>query len=198
MTGLMNAVRAMSGTVGKLSVDDATSIAGSAGQWGVRTPNLISNSSNEYQLAQNAGNSMQLYGGAAKVGVKYSFHVTVKALSHNTSVSLGAYDQNWKWIEGINGTETILAGEEGVLHLTYTPKQDGFFQWSIVQRDGKGINCQYKCAMLNEGDYAPYTAATKPYTVDELASRLAKLENKLGGVTDLTLTAVPLEMEVAA
>lgn len=60
MTGLMNAVRAMSGTVGKLSVDDATSIAGSAGQWGVRTPNLISNSSNEYQLAQNAGISMEV------------------------------------------------------------------------------------------------------------------------------------------
>lgn len=199
LNGLMNAVRAMSGTTGKLSLNDATNIASSAGQWGVRTPNLISDSSSEYQVAQSTTDiSKQLYGGAVKAGVKYSLHVTVKALDYDTSLNLGTYDQNWKWLEGVNGTETIPAGEEGVLHLTYTPKQDGFFQWSIVQRDSKGVNCKYKCAMLNEGDYAPYTAATKPYTVDELASRLARLENKVGGVTDLTLTAVPLYEEVAA
>lgn len=181
MTKLADAIRTMSGTVGKLSVDNATSIVSSAGQWGVRTPNLISDSSSKYQSVQDKSVSKQLYGGAAKAGVKYSLHVTVKALGYDTSLNLGAYDQNWKWIEGINGTETIPAGEEGVLHLTYTPKQDGFFQWAIVQQGSKGINCQYKCAMLNEGDYAPYTSATKPYTVDGLAERITALENKLGG-----------------
>lgn len=182
MTKLADAIRTMSGTVGKLSVDDATSIAGSAGQWGVRTPNLISDSSSEYQAAQSTiGNFKQLYNGTVKAGVKYSLHVTVKSLDYDTSLNLGVYDQNWKWLESVNDTETIPAGEEGVLHLTYTPKQDGILQWSIMQQGSKDINCQYKCAMLNEGDYAPYTAATKPYTVDELASRLAKLENKVGG-----------------
>lgn len=183
MTGLMNTIRTMSGTTDKLSVDDAMRITSSAGQWGVRVPNLISDSSNEYQLVQETtNNTKQLYSGAAKAGIKYSLHVTVKDLSYDTLLNIGVYDQNWTWLEGINGTETIPAGGEGVLHLNYTPKQDGFFQWSIMQRDSKAINCQYKCAMLNEGDYAPYTSATKPYTVDELANRLEKLENKLGGV----------------
>lgn len=185
----MKAIRTMSGTTDKLSVDDATMITSSAGQWGVRVPNLISNSSNEYQLVQETThNTKQLYSGAAKAGIKYSLHATVKALNYDILLMVAAYDQSWKWTEAVNGTETIPAGGEGVLHLTYTPKQDGFFIWNVMQRDSKAINCQYKCAMLNEGDYAPYTSATKPYTVDELANRLEKLENKLGGVINLAIS----------
>lgn len=180
MTGLMNAVRAMSGTVGKLSVDDATSVASSAGQWGVRTPNLISDSSDQYQVIPSV-NSFKLYQGPVKAGTKYTFQTTVKGSSVDVHLNVGIYDSNWEWVTQANGS-TLVAGDERMLQISFTPEQNGYAMYSIQTLGAKeSLSGKYKCAMLNEGDYAPYTAATKPYTVDELASRLARLENKVGG-----------------
>lgn len=179
-TALMNAVRSMSGTAGKLSIGDATSITGSAGQWGVRVPNLISDSSDQYQVFPSA-NSFKLYQGPIKAGTKYTFQATVKGSSIDVHLNVGIYDSNWKWVTQANGS-ALVAGDERMLQMSFTPKQNGYVMCSIQTLDAKeSLSGKYKCAMLNEGDYVPYTSSTKPYTVDELASRLEKLENKLGG-----------------
>lgn len=181
MTTLMDNVRSMSGTVDKLSVDDATSITGSASQWGVRVPNLVTNSSTNYQSFPSNKGSYQFCSFSVKAGTKYSASICVKGVSDAASLTIAYYDSNWKWIDAINGSATIAYGDEGILKQSFVPTQNGYIQWNVISKSKSAFTGQYKCLMVNEGDPAPYTSATKPYTVDDLASRLEKLENKLGG-----------------
>lgn len=186
MTGLMNAVRSMSGTTSELSVDDATAIAGSAGQWGVRVPNLIEESTAEYK-SFSGKNSYQYASGVVKAGTKYTTSIDVKNASIDVKIIVVLYDNSWNW----DNTIKSRVQKNGHLQLTFTPDRDGFAQFSIFATDEKSsFSCDYAKAMWNEGDYAPYTSSTKPYTVDSLAERLTALENKLGGVTKPVLSAI--------
>ena len=181
LNGLMNAVRAMSGTTGKLSLNDATNIASSAGQWGVRVPNLVTNSSTNYQSFPGNTGSYRFCSFSVKAGTKYSASICVKGVSDAVNLNIAYYDSNWKWIDAINGSATIAYGDEGILKQSFVPTQNGYMQWNVKSKSKSPFTGQYKCLMVNEGDPAPYTSATKPYTVDDLASRLEKLENNLGG-----------------
>lgn len=181
LTKLANAVRTMSGTVGKLSVDDATNIASSAGQWGIRVPNLISDSSNQYQAFSPTG-SFKFYQGPVKASTKYTLQVTVKNSNVDLILNSSLYNSEWSWVGKTNSLKVMPAQNEGMLQISFTPQQSGYVMCNIMPaKDGEKASGEYKCAMLNEGDYAPYTSVTKPYTVDELETRLEKLENKLGG-----------------
>lgn len=189
LTKLANAVRTMSGTVGKLSVDDATNIAGSAGQWGVRVPNLISDSSDQYQAIPST-NSFKFYQGPVKANTKYTLQATVKNSNADLILNSSLYDSEWNWVGKINSLKVMPAQNEGTLQMSFTPQKSGYVMCNIMPaKDEEKVSGEYKCAMLNEGDYAPYTSATKPYTVDELETRLEKLENKLGGVINPVLSA---------
>lgn len=184
LTGLMNVIRSMSGTTDKLSVDDAMNIASSAGQWGVRVPNLIEESAAEYKSF--SGKDYQYASGAVKAGTKYTTSIDVKNASIDVKILVALYDRSWKWDNAIKSR----VQKDGHLQLTFTPDQDGFAQLSILATDEKSsFSCDYAKAMWNEGDYAPYTSSTKPYTVDSLAERLTALENKLGGVRKPVLSA---------
>lgn len=74
---LMDAVRTMSGTSGKLNISDATEITSSAGEWGVRVPNLIKDSTAEYQTTPKK-DSYQYASGAVTAGTKYTTSIAIK------------------------------------------------------------------------------------------------------------------------
>lgn len=188
MTGLMNTIRTMSGTTGKLSVDDATRITSSAGQWGVRVPNL---------MPEN------LQGGSAKILAShmvadlttisnvyeqqtYSAYSYVENAPEDVRIRLLAWDKNWTYAVS-NDSATLTKGDSGELTVQVTipngMQGPGFLRLSFMvgQNVESDTVINYKKLMFNGGDYAPYTYSTTPYTVDELAKRLEKLENKLGG-----------------
>ena len=103
------------------------------------------------------------------------------------------------------GSTPLAKGGSGKLAVQVTaPKgmlSPGILRCSLIlEQEAKGdVTINYKDLMVNEGDYAPYTSATKPYTVDSLAERLAALENKVGGGAKPVLTAFlhPLKGGVA-
>lgn len=178
----MNTIRTMSGTTDKLSVDDATSIASSAGQWGVRTPNLypadseIKKDKGTWQLCQNI---------PATAGKVYSASLYIKGASEDVQLRLTGYAPGWKMV-GNAYSEYIERGQSGTIKVQIKVTSDCNLTLRIISK-ADNFNVDFSMAMLNEGDYAPYTSATKPYTVDGLANRLEKLENKLGGVVKALL-----------
>lgn len=190
----MNTIRIMSGTTDKLSVDDATRITSSAGQWGVRVPNL---------MPEN------LQGGSAKILAShmavdlttisnvyeqqtYSVSSYVENAPEDVHIRLYVWDKNWVYA-ATNNSATLTKGDSGELKVQVTtPKgmqSPGSLRLAFIvgQNVESDTVINYKNLMLNEGDYAPYTSSTTPYTVDELANRLEKLENKLGGVAKTLL-----------
>lgn len=175
ITALMNAVRTMSGTSGKLNISDATEITSSAGQWGVRVPNLIKDSTAEYQTIPKK-DSYQYASGAVTAGTKYTTSIAIKNTPIDVKLSAALYDNSWNWDTAIYSQ----VQRDGLLKLTFTPSQNGYVQLSILPADNKTeFSCEFAKAMWNEGDYAPYTSSTKAYTVDDLAKRLTALENKM-------------------
>lgn len=181
----MNTIRTMSGTTDKLSVDDATSIASSAGQWGVRTPNLyparseIKKDKGSWQLCQNV---------PATAGKVYSASLYIKDASEDVRLRLTGYTSDWK-VVGEGYSDYIKKGQSGTAKAQTTVTGNCNLVLRIISK-ADSFNVDFSMVMLNEGDYAPYTSATKPYTVDELASRLEKLENKLGGVVKAFLSVL--------
>lgn len=189
----MNTIRTMSGTTDKLSVDDATSIASSAGQWGVRTPNLypadseIKKDKGTWQLCQNI---------PATAGKVYSASLYIKDASEDVQLRLTGYAPGWE-VVGNGYSEYIERGQSGTIKVQIKVTSDCNLTLRIISK-ADSFNVDFSMVMLNEGDYAPYTSATKPYTVDELANRLEKLENKLGGVVkDLLCALLPVRGCVA-
>ena len=177
MTGLMNTIRTMSGTADKLSVDDAMSIASSAGQWGVRTPNLypagseIKKDKGSWQLCQNV---------PATAGKTYSASVCIRGTSEDIRLRLTGYDTGWK-VVGEGYSDYIEKGQSGTAKAQTTVTGNCNLVLRIISK-AESFDVDISKIMFNEGDYAPYTSATKAYTVDDLAIRIEKLENKLGGV----------------
>ena len=176
MTKLADAIRTMSGTVGKLSVDDATSIASSAGQWGVRTPNLypadseIKKDKGSWQLCQNV---------PATAGKTYSASVCIIGTSEDIRLRLTGYEPGWK-VVGEGYSDYVEKGQSGTAKVQTTVTGNCKLVLRIISK-ADSFDVDISKVMLNEGDYAPYTSATKAYTVDDLAARIEKLENKLGG-----------------
>lgn len=157
--------------------DDVTAIAGSVGQWGVRVPNLIKNSIAEYKKIPSTS-SYQFATGAVTAGTKYTASIAIKNTPIDVKISVALYDSSWKWYTWVESQ----AQKDGLLTFTFTPDKNGFAQISIQSADKKTkLSCEYAKTMWNEGDYAPYTSSTKPYTVDSLAERLTALENKVEG-----------------
>lgn len=187
-TALMNAVRSMSGTAGKLSIGDATSITGSAGQWGVRVPNItpqnVQSGQPKIEDTKNTADLFSLLN--AQEQETYSASAYVEHAPANVHLRLFIWDKNWAYAASTDGT-SLAKGESGKLMVQVTaPKgmlSPGILRCSLIlDQEAKGdVTISYKDLMVNEGDYAPYTSATKPYTVDSLAERLAALENKVGG-----------------
>lgn len=196
----MDAVRAMSGTSEKLSLANSTKIISSAGQWGVHVPNLVKNSSAEYQKFTSKGDTFNIGSLPIKKNTRYSMHVTVNDMNVPVNAYAALYNSSWGWITAIAGNDSVKAGQEGIIHLTFTPNQDGFVELNIQSGDKSASPAgNYKRLMVNQGDYAPYTSATEAYTVDELAERIETLENKLGGATKPVLIGfVAPRLEVAA
>lgn len=195
-TGLMNAVRSMSGTAGKLSTDDATSIVGSAGQWGVRVPNITPQKSQSGQPSvKDTKNTTNIFDFSNVQGQEtYSASVYVENAPADLHLRLFIWDKSWKYAASTDGTP-LAKGESGKLAVQVTaPKgmlSPGVLRCSLIlEQEAKGdVTINYKDLMVNKGDYAPYTSATKPYTVDSLAERLTALEKKVGGGAKPVLTA---------
>lgn len=205
-TGLMNAVRSMSGTAGKLSTDDATNIVGSAGQWGVRVPNLAPKDTQSGQpVVKDTKNTADLFNLLnSQEQETYSASAYVENAPADVHLRLFIWDKNWKYAASTDGTPLAKGGSGKLAVQVTAPKgmlSPGILRCSLIlEQEAKGdVTINYKDLMVNEGDYAPYTSATKPYTVDSLAERLAALENKVGGGAKPVLTAFlhPLKGGVA-
>lgn len=207
MTGLMNVIRSMSGTTDKLSVDDATSIASSAGQWGVRVPNLIENTSSDLQrfngVTSDTNGDSDTKGFVIHSTGLYSLSTDICNPNVDLTFRLVFWDSSWNWAGESNKVTVPKGTFLKTIKLFYTIPDDlkAPIYARLYANASKNIKISfgYKRMMLNAGNPAPYTSSTKSYTVDSLAERLTALENKVGGVTDLTLTALPLRrLEVAA
>ena len=98
-TGLMNAVRSMSGTAGKLSTDDATNIVGSAGQWGVRVPNLAPKDTQSGQpVVKDTKNTADLFNLLnSQEQETYSASAYVENAPADVHLRLFIWDKNWKY-----------------------------------------------------------------------------------------------------
>lgn len=179
----MNAVRTMSGTADKLSVNDVTMITSSAGQWGVRTPNLFPAGSN---VKKEAGNWILCQNVPATAGKTYSASLYVNNTSEDIQLRLTGYAPGWK-VVGDGYGNYVEKGQSGTARTQVKVTSNCNLVLRIVSKVNS-FDVDFSKVMLNEGDYAPYTSATKPYTVDELANRLEKLENKLGGVINLAIS----------
>ena len=185
----MNTIRTMSGTTDKLSVDDATRITSSAGQWGVRVPNLMPKNlqgGSAKILASNMTTDLTTISNVYEQQT-YSASSYVENAPEDVHIRLFVWDKNWVYAV-TNNSATLTKGDSGELKVQVTTpngmQSPGFLRVSFMvgQNVESDTVINYKNLMLNGGDYAPYTSSTTPYTVDELANRLEKLENKLGGV----------------
>ena len=187
-TGLMNAVRSMAGATGKLSIDNATSIVGSAGQWGVRVPNITPQKSQSGQPSiKDTKNTADLFDFLnVQEQETYSASVYVENTPADVHFRLFIWDKNWKYTASADSA-SLAKGKSGKLVVQVTvPKgmpSPGALRCSLIlDQEAKGdVTINYKDLMVNEGDYAPYTSAAKPYTVDSLAEQLTALEKKVGG-----------------
>lgn len=197
LAGLADTVRTMSGTVGKLSVDDMASIASSAGQWGVHVPNLVTKDiqSGHGKVAANSDTADLFTFSNVDGAQTYSAFVTVKNIPARMHLRLFIWDKNWAYAASKGGI-SLPEGESGKLNVQVKAPEGmlgpGIIRCSLAldQKATTDMSIDYENLMLNEGDYAPYTSATKPYTVDDLVERITALENKLGGVVKAILTAL--------
>lgn len=188
LNGLADMVRTMSGTVGKLSVDSMASIASSAGQWGVRVPNLVSKDVQSGQSKFSAtGTVVDLFNFYNVYEQQtYSASIFIKNVPADMHLRLFVWDNKWKYASANDG-KPMLKGNSGKLTAQVTTPKGmlgpGNIRCSLVleQEPKENITIDYKNLMLNEGDYAPYTSSATAYTVDSLAERLTALENKVGG-----------------
>ena len=188
MTGLMNAIRSMSGTTSKLSVDDAMNIASSAGQWGVRVPNLVpkdvQGGSSKVLASEDSTDLYSFYNIYEQQ--TYSASVYVKNAPENVCLRLFAWNKDWKYVTSDESSFIAKGGSGNLMVKVITPKGmlgPGAIRCSLVlgQKAKNDVTINYKDLMVNKGNYAPYTSSTKSYTVDSLAERLTALENKVGG-----------------
>lgn len=187
LNGLADMVRTMSGTVGKLSVDSMASIASSAGQWGVRVPNLVSKDVQSGQSKLSATKAADLFTFYNVYEQQtYSASIFIKNVPADMHLRLYVWDNKWNYAN-FNDGKPMLKGNSGKLTAQVTTPKGmlgpGIIRCSLLleQEPKENMTIDYKNLMLNEGDYAPYTSATKPYTVDDLVERITALENKLGG-----------------
>ena len=196
LNGLADMVRTMSGTVGKLSVDSMASIASSAGQWGVHVPNLVTkdDQSNHAKLAAN-NDTLDLFTFFNVDALQnYSASVIVKNIPARMHLRLFVWDKNWAYFASKDGI-SLPEGESGKLNVQVKVPEGilgpGKIRCSLVldKKATTDMSIDYENLMLNEGDYAPYTSATKPYTVDDLVERITALENKLGGAIKASISA---------
>lgn len=205
LNGLADMVRTMSGTVGKLSVDSMASIASSAGQWGVRVPNLVSKDVQSGQSKFSATRTTDLFNFYNVYEQQtYSASIFIKNVPADMHLRLYVWDNKWNYAS-FNDGKPMLKGNSGKLTARVTAPKGmlgpGIIRCSLLleQEPKENMTIDYKNLMLNEGDYAPYTSSTTAYTVDSLAERLTALENKVGGVRKPALSAFlyPLKGGVA-